>query len=317
MRSSDQVPNSVHRLDGTMALQVRGNHCDLTCAEHPTQSVFEEEGAFWLGQLFLLPVVYRNSSMDAGANCWSVARPLVGNALRQWFSPQTRLTSFGLVTYAFLANWPPEVLQQHVLHLHNGQQQKSHLCGIAPRASMEIPVVTFPLPAHAPRLEFILLGACTPDQWPSVLPLKPYQHQSLLQKVTFSLEMASSAPITGASRGPEQLSREVLPLDTFGPAMSAGLQRWLELLHQRVGIGAHSVLPDPANSDQINVLLVLEDAEVPMTKVTLLRHQLGQAGLSEVLRHLQSLCPSMDSPVDCNLQSTAFTASHSRPPPLR
>jgi hypothetical protein len=81
-------------------------------------------------------------------------------------------------------------------------------------------------------------------------------------------------------------------------AVADGLCRWLEALHARVPIRGWTVGIQASTPDVVRVSMELEDEQVPVTRFTVRKHQVGVYGLADVLKALRAFAPMLDQPMD-------------------
>ncbi len=239
-------------------------------------------------EVFLLPVIEQpGTAVINEPSLWHEADHCIGEALDAWLAPKTRKTVFrGVRPYDWIGTWRPAVLQ---CHLHS----------TIPGSGLEkLNFLTekIDLPPEAPKLGFVCMVLTCDRGWPQLPPINTLRDNRFKSVVSFALQ-----------RGKGGAAPTVLTPDRVQCAVPDGICLWLLHLNEALPIKGWMALPLQASSDVVKITVTFDHDTVPQTQFTLRKHQLGPAGLAEVLAMLAALAPTIDRPMDMPVKRETTT----------
>lgn len=229
-------------------------------------------------ELLLSPVVVTaDQDLFTDGQVWKAANLCIEDALRSWFQSGDRISMFsGMRPYDWIGTWRPGTIRRHLLSVVPGSGNK--------KAEFEAEWID--LPQEAPRLGFLSMVVTAESGWPK------------LPSGNALRDSRYSAVVSGVLCREHVKPPQVRPPEHVQYAIVDGLTMWLQQLHECVPIVGWTAAPHPQSWDVVRVSLALDHQQVPYTQFTLRRHQIGPAGVHEVLAHLGSIAPMLDMPTD-------------------
>lgn len=227
-------------------------------------------------ELFLIPVIAQENAL-LNLDLWHQASGVIGDAVEVWKPKNTTKSIFnGIRLYDWVGTWSPEVIRKH---LHSS---------IPGEVGTELRVLTqqIDVPKYVPKLGFILCTLSSKSGWPRLEQIPAATDERLKSVVSFGLEDDQSPAPVVLSPGRAQFS------------IPEGLCKWLEILHEKVGVRGWMVSPIAHTPDVIKVTLSLHDPQSPYTQFTLRKHQMGLRGVNCILMLLSALAPNLEVPID-------------------
>lgn len=241
-------------------------------------------------EIFLVPIIeMARGSVLGNGDLWRQADICLGEALNSWLPPKIQKTVFsGVRPYDWIGTWRPGILRGHLT---------STIPGLgAPKLTFLTEDVIYP--AAAPRLGFICMALTDERGWPQLPEVHTLRDNRFKTVVSHALVGARHA-----------VAPTVLTPDRVQFAVTDGLCLWLQLLSEAVPILGWAAIPVASTPDVVKITLSLDNEEVPLTQLTVRKHQIGLQGLETVLAMLTGLAPSMETPMDMERQPNLRNAA--------